>query len=220
LRRFVQALSDRAEFVLIVGVSLAYFIAASLYALVRGIREVDLTTTRALRSLAVELLILGIVAVILRVRGWTPERLGLRFSWGAALAGVPLFVIFLLIYWIAMTMVLMVFPAARTVWAFRTIPHAPLALMIVFFAVNSLFEELVVTAYVTESLKDHGAAVVISTSTLLRFAYHLYQGPLASLSIIPLGLVFATLYWQRRTLWPLMVAHTITNIVTYVLMAR
>jgi uncharacterized protein len=220
LRRFLQNLSDRAEFALIVSVSLAYYIATSLYLLVRGIREADLTTGRALDALALELFILAFVAVILRARGWTPERLGLRFSWGAALAGVPLFVIFLLIYWITMTIVLMVFPAVRSVWAFRIIPNAPLALMIVFFAVNSLFEELVVTAYVTESLKDHGAAVVISTSTLLRFTYHLYQGPLASLSIIPLGLVFATLYWQRRTLWPLMVAHTITNIVTYVLMAR
>jgi membrane protease YdiL (CAAX protease family) len=220
LHRFLQNLSNRAELVIIVGVSLAYYVAASLYVLLSGIREADLTTGRMLRSLVMELLIIGFVAMILRVRGWTPERLGLRFSWGAALAGVPLFVIFLLIYWITATFVLMVFPAARTVWTFRMHPVAPFWLMIIFFVVNSLFEELIVTAYVTESLKDHGAAVVISASTLLRFSYHLYQGPLASLSIIPLGLLFATLYWQRRTLWPLMVAHTISNIVTWVLTPR
>lgn len=204
----------------VVGVSLTYYVAASLYVLLSGIREMDVTTRRVLQSIVLELVIIGIVATILHVRGWTPERLGLRFSWGAALAGVPLFVIYLLIYWITATFVLMLFPAVRTVWTFKMHPLAPFWLMVVFFCVNSLFEEMIVTAYVTESLKDQGAAVVIGTSTLLRFTYHLYQGPLASLSIIPLGLLFATLYWQRRTLWPLMVAHTITNIVVHVLTPR
>ncbi len=220
MRRFVHNLSDRAELVGVVGFALSYYVIASAYALVTGIREANLTSGRVVQSMTMELLILGVVAMILTVRGWTSERLGLRFSWGAALAGVPLFVIYLLIYWITATFVLMVFPAAQTVWTFKMHPLAPLWLMVIFFAVNSLFEELIVTAYLTESLKDHGMAFVISASTLLRFTYHLYQGPLASLSIIPLGLLFATLYWQRRTLWPLMVAHTITNIVTYVLTPR
>ncbi|HUR79864.1 MAG TPA: CPBP family intramembrane glutamic endopeptidase [Thermoanaerobaculia bacterium] len=220
MRRFVQDLSDRAELAVIVGFALIYYVAASLYVLVSGIREIDMTIARVARATAMELLILAVVAAILRARGWTTERLGLRFSWGAALAGIPLFVIFLLIYWITATCVLLVFPAARTVWAFRIHPEAPIEWMLVLFIVNSLFEELIVTAYVTESLREHGAALVISASTLLRFSYHLYQGPLASLSILPLGLLFATLYWQRRTLWPLMVAHTIFNLVSYALTPR
>ncbi len=89
--------------------------------------------------------------------------------------------------------------------------------MLLFIAINSIFEEITVTAYVIEALKGDGAGLAITASTLLRFSYHLYQGPLASLSIVPLGLLFATMFWRWRNLWPLIVAHTIANVVFFLL---
>lgn len=49
-------------------------------------------------------------------------------------------------------------------------------------------------------------------ATLLRFLYHLYQGPVAALSVLPLGLLFGTVFWKWRNLWPLVVAHTLANL--------
>jgi len=207
-------MSGRAELATIVGVSLAYSVAVSLYGLIAGARGAEITTGRAVESILVELAALAVVAFILRARGWTAGRLGLKFSWGAALAGIPLFIFYLLLYWITLTFLLMLFPAARTVWAFQFKTLAPFWLMLILIIVNSLFEEVIVAGYVIESLSDRGAAFAITGSTLLRFSYHLDQGPLASISIIPLGLLFGALYWQRRTLWPLMVAHTIADVVT------
>ena len=217
MREFLQRLSDRTEFIAVTLICFLYFVVSSLWILLSGVRRIDLTTDRVLWGIAVELLILGVVALILRARGWTLERLGLRFSWKAAAAGIPLFVIYLLLYWITATFVLLLFPAARTVWSFTYSLHAPYALMLVFIVINSFFEEVAVTAYVIESLRSNGAGVAITASTLLRFAYHLYQGPLGSLGIIPLGLLFAMLYWRSRSLWPLIVAHTITNAVVFAL---
>jgi membrane protease YdiL (CAAX protease family) len=54
----------------------------------------------------------------------------------------------------------------------------------------------------------------------LRFAYHLYQGPLASISILPLGFVFAAMFWRWRNIWPLVVAHTIANVVSLLVTPR
>ena len=94
--------------------------------------------------------ILLVAGTILRVRGWTLERLGLRFSWKAALAGVPLALIYLLLFGILATLVQMVVPPSREAFfSFRV--TAPFALMFVWLVINSFFEELAVTAYVPGS---------------------------------------------------------------------
>src|SRR5687768_2556296 len=152
----------------------------------------ELTTGRVLCGMFVELLILSVAAVILRARGWRLEQLGLRFSWKAAAAGIPLFIFYLLVYWVAATLVLLVFPAARSVWTIQFTASAPFVLMLLFLVIHSVFEEVTVTAYVIGALSRKGAGIAITASTLLRFACHLVQGPLASLSIIPVGLLFGT----------------------------
>ena len=217
MTELIRRLSDRSELIFITTLSFTAFIASSAWVLLSGVRTVDLSTGRVLRAIALELLILAVVAAILRVRGWTPARLGLQFSWKAALAGVPLFILYLLLYWITATVVLLVWPAAREIWVFRYTVSAPFWLLLVMFVVNSFFEEILVTGYVITALTREGAALAITASTLLRFAYHLYQGPLASISIIPLGLAFGAMFWRGRSLWPLIVAHTIANVVAFAL---
>ena len=86
--------------------------------------------------------------------------------------------------------------------------------VLLFIAVNSVFEESAVTGYVVTQLSEQGAALAVTASGLVRFAYHLYQGPIASIAILPLGLLFAAVYWRWRNLWPLIVAHTITNLIS------
>ena len=217
MRSLIRKLSDRTEFIVVTAIAFSWVTMSSLSILLSGVRRIELTTAAVLRSILIEVLILAAVIAILRIRGWTARRLGLEFSWKVALAGIPLFVIYLLVYSIAVTLVVMVFPAARTVWVFSVIPRAPFALILLFIILNSVFEELLVTAYVIESFARDGAALAITVSTLFRFGYHLYQGPLASLSIIPLGLLFGAMYWQRRNVWPLMVAHTLSNVVVFAL---
>ncbi|HJQ39975.1 MAG TPA: CPBP family intramembrane glutamic endopeptidase [Thermoanaerobaculia bacterium] len=214
----MKRLSARAEFILVTFVCFSYAAVNSASILLSGIRHVEITTGGLLWSIVIELAIVGIFAAILRARGWPlRQRLGLEFSWKAAAAGVPLFILYLLLYYITATFVLLVFPAARQVWVFSFTNHAPFALMLLFIVVNSIFEEVTVTGYVIEALGAQGAGVAITASTLLRFSYHLYQGPLASLSVIPLGLLFATMFWRWRNLWPLIVAHTIANVVFFLL---
>jgi membrane protease YdiL (CAAX protease family) len=85
------------------------------------------------------------------------------------------------------------------------------AIVLLLIVVNSFFEEIVVTGYVVSALAKHGAAFAISASTLLRFLYHTYQGPLGTLSILPMGLLYAAVFWRWRNLWPMLVAHSIMN---------
>ena len=216
----LRRLSPRGEFFLVIAICFGYLILTSLLVLLSGQRRFEMTSGRALIGIAFELLALGLTFFILRARGWRAEDLGLQFSWKAAAAGIPLFIFYLLIYLITATMLLQVWPGARNALTFHYSNSAPAALMLLFIVINSFFEETIVTAYVITALAKDGAALAITASTLLRFAYHLYQGPLASISIIPLGLLFATMFWRRRNVWPLIVAHTIANIVSFATMPQ
>lgn len=216
----IRRLSPRGEFFLVIAICFGYLIASSLMVLLSGQRRFELTSGRALIGIAFELAALALTFFILRARDWRFEDLGLQFSWKAAAAGIPLFVFYLLIYLVTATFVLLVWPGARDSLTFHYANSAPAGLLLLFIVVNSFFEETIVTAYVITALSKEGAALAITASTLLRFTYHLYQGPIASISILPLGLLFATLFWRGRNVWPLIVAHTLANAVSFAVMPQ
>jgi membrane protease YdiL (CAAX protease family) len=216
MRERIKNLSPRGEFFLIITICFAYFIGSSLTVLLLRTRTFELTPGRVMRGIATEIAILVIAASILRIRGWRLSRLSRPFSWRASLAGLPLFVGYIVLYLTTALAVVAVYPAAAHLATMRMIPRAPFLLLAVFIVVNSVFEEITVCGYVVTALSEQGAALSITASTLLRFLYHLYQGPIASLAILPLGLLFAAVYWRWRNLWPLGVAHTISNFVVLV----
>jgi membrane protease YdiL (CAAX protease family) len=211
----IRALSDRAEFWLIITLCFAYYVATSLTALLLRVTTLELTTGRALRGIATEVALLAIAAWILKIRGFDFSRLTRRPTWLSILAGAPLVVGYLALYWGASIAVALAFPAAARFATIRMIPTAPFALIAILILVNSVFEEVAVTGYVVSKLAPDGPALAIAASTLLRLLYHLYQGPVALLSIIPLGVLFAAVYWRTRTLWPLLVAHTLANFLAF-----
>jgi membrane protease YdiL (CAAX protease family) len=197
----------------VVAIALSYFVLTSATILFVRMTRYEMTTARVLRGALIEALLLSIVLTILRARGWNLDRLGLRFSFPAALGGIPLFIAYLVLYWGTGLLLVWLFPTvARTKPFHFVITAHPLALL-TFIVTNSFFEEVIVTGYVMTALSKQGAAMSITASTLLRFLYHLYQGPLASITILPLGLLFGVVYWRWRNLWPLIVAHTITNVI-------
>ncbi|WP_129339448.1 CPBP family intramembrane glutamic endopeptidase [Cellulomonas endophytica] len=83
---------------------------------------------------------------------------------------------------------------------------------------NALLEEVVAVAYLLERLRElrWGAPAVVVTSALLRGSYHLYQGWGAFVGNVVMGLVFAEWYRRRRRVAPLVVAHTLMDVVAFV----
>ncbi len=90
----------------------------------------------------------------------------------------------------------------------------PVALAVVVSIVNAIFEEGFVVGYVMSAFRDRWSPLVcVNVSVAIRLLYHLYQGPLGVMSIIPTGLIFS--YWYLRTgrLWPLVVAHALLDLI-------
>src|SRR5258708_1109653 len=91
MRERIQNLSPRGEFFLVISVCFGYFTVSSVSILIRGIHEYRLTVPRLLWGILIEILLAGVAAWILYVRGSTIRRFGLRFSWPFLLSGIPLF---------------------------------------------------------------------------------------------------------------------------------
>ncbi len=86
---------------------------------------------------------------------------------------------------------------------------------------NGLLEEVVAVAYLAERTTDLGwtRLKIVVVSSLLRGSYHLYQGIGPFLGNVVMGVVFAWFYtsrWGRHRVLPLVVAHTVLDVVAFV----
>jgi membrane protease YdiL (CAAX protease family) len=83
---------------------------------------------------------------------------------------------------------------------------------------NAVLEEVVVVGYLLTRLRQLGASTVaaVATSALLRGSYHLYQGFGAFVGNAVMGVVFALFFLRTRRVAPLVVAHAILDVVSFV----
>lgn len=83
---------------------------------------------------------------------------------------------------------------------------------------NALLEEVVVVGYLITRLRQLGwpAWAVLGASAVLRGSYHLYQGFGAFIGNVVMGLVFGEWFRRRGRVMPLVIAHTLLDIVAFV----
>lgn len=83
---------------------------------------------------------------------------------------------------------------------------------------NAVLEEVVVVGYLMTRLREFAWSVpaTIVASAAVRGSYHLYQGFGAGLGNFVMGLVFGYWYHRSKRVLPLIIAHTILDIVAFV----
>lgn len=82
----------------------------------------------------------------------------------------------------------------------------------------ALGEELIVVAYLFDRLRRLGVGpvAIIISSALLRGSYHLYQGFGGFIGNVAMGLIFGWVYHRWGRSLPLIVAHWVLDIVSFV----
>lgn len=179
-----------------------------------------------LRSITFGYVVPSLLAVFLlnRDRDWAPSmprvgpRLGLDFArWRfdlatglglTALIGVPGLALYL---------------AARELGLNTTVSAANLTewwagpVLVLIAAGNGLLEEVVVVGYLITRLRQTGwgAAAAVAFSSLLRGTYHLYQGFGAFVGNVIMGVIFSVFFLRTKRLWPLVLAHTLLDVVAF-----
>jgi membrane protease YdiL (CAAX protease family) len=173
--------------------------------------------TALLDILVFELLQSAFLVWFLRIRGWTLAKFGLSISWRGAGAGWLLLVGTYLLAMGTQYLAQLALPGTMQAAIQRyPVPGPNLSMQLVFLAstVNGFFEELFVAGYIITALRQtRGMWTAINVSTVVRVLYHLYQGPLGVLIIVPMGLLYGYVYARTRQLWPLMFAHVLIDLI-------
>jgi len=83
---------------------------------------------------------------------------------------------------------------------------------------NAVLEEVVVVGYLVTRLRQLGwtAPAAVLVSAVLRGSYHLYQGPGAFFGNLAMGIVFAVFYLWWKRVGPLIMAHAILDVISFV----
>lgn len=83
---------------------------------------------------------------------------------------------------------------------------------------NAVLEEVIVVGYLITRLKQWGMSTVaiVACSAVLRGSYHLYQGFGAFVGNAVMGVVFALFFLRFKRVAPLIVAHTLLDVVAFV----
>ena len=162
-----------------------------------------------LPGIAIELLMMGTIGWWLWRRGWRPHRT-------ATLPLVQLDVVRGLALWVAAI-------AAVGIWAalcrtllpnlFEVAKHTEIVgapsfwVSLSYSIVNAVFEELLWLGLGFAAFRRFGITVSAAISVVLRLLAHGYQGPLALVTVLPVGIIFTLFYVRTRRLWPVVVAH-------------
>jgi membrane protease YdiL (CAAX protease family) len=219
IRDRLSALSNRTEFLIVFfgafGLSL---FSTAIY--VFGLRPGPTISEQHLRSLLIyEAATLLVLCGFLGIRGWTLRRVGLTPRLSDALVSVALavgaYVGYLALWLLAVAAGLR--PGYLHGATSLVDGQFGLLTVVTVSIVNPLFEELFVCGYVIAFAQERGhPALGLNASVAIRLAYHLYQGAIGVLGIIPFGLVFGVWYSRTRRLFPVVVAHAFTDFVALV----
>jgi len=206
----LRRLSPRSEWILINLICFGPLIALSVRGLLARTSIVTFDDRGIYTIIAIDVLCGSMAALILRARGWKLSDLGMRVSMPLTIAGVILFIVANVLIaglYQAFVAITGIDPAAGT----KVVTHVSKLALWLLIAIDPLFEETFEVAYNIKATEKNGAMFGITFSTVVRFICHLWQGPVVALTILPLGLILAFVYWKWKRVWPLIVARMVST---------
>ncbi|MGE5829853.1 MAG: CPBP family intramembrane glutamic endopeptidase [Micromonosporaceae bacterium] len=161
------------------------------------------------------------VHLLNRDPGQARNRLGLDWPRGkrwfdlgsglvlAAVIGVPGLGLYLAARWLGINTTVAPANLPPVWWA--------IPVLILAAAQNAVLEEVVVVGYLLTRLREVGlrTAAMVAISATLRGSYHLYQGFGAFVGNAVMGGVFAIFFLRTRRVLPLVIAHTVLDLVAF-----
>jgi len=215
VKHYIRSLSPRFEFAIVVIGAFGLFAARSLAMVFDASGPTPISDSGLLSIIVHEVVVAAALLTFLKIRQWTLGGLGVAPSLRETLVGIGLAVAAYTAYVVVVLTAVGLSPYVSHVAANPIFSSSGLSLVMIVAVsiVNSIYEELFVAGYVISALKERRSMwTAINVSIAIRLSYHLYQGPIGVLSVIPLGFIFA--YWYARTgrLWPLIVAHALSDL--------
>lgn len=212
---WLQWMPNWIEFSLVFFFTLWPFVYSSINALVTSLPDAPFSEENLLGLAYGEAFILVLVVPFMYARGWTIGALGLSFERLDLLRAIVVW-FFAYVGYLALYVVLGALMSDATEAAISkdfNVIEIGMGTVVIVSIVNGFFEELFVTGFLIQSIRGRfGVMTALNISILVRLSYHLYQGPVAVIGLVPFGLVFAWAFVRTGRLWPLVIAHIAQDI--------
>jgi len=210
IRDRVRALSAGTEFAIVVVGAFGFFVLRSVHAVLYPAATPPISQSRLEHLLVYESITLVLLCIFLYLRGWTRSRLGVSVTAKDTLIGlglvVAVYVAYVFMWWI--TAVIGIHPSYAGAHPDLVARGLTMPVVIAVCVLNPIYEETFLCGYIVTRAKEIDRTVAgVNVSIAIRLLYHLYQGGIGVLQIIPVGLVFTWWYARTGRLWPLFVAH-------------
>jgi membrane protease YdiL (CAAX protease family) len=214
LHELIRRLPPGVEFLIVVMWAFGLPIFSSILAIGAGgdeIRSHQINNAN-LVSLLITLTLQSLFLIwFLRIRGWTPEKMGLTVTLRGTVFGIVLAIVTYAVLRGVFFLADLVMPLDMKVSMDQSelfAKNVNMTLVYVVILVSSVFEEVFVAGYIITALSQtRGPWTGINVSTGVRMLGSLYQGPVGVLTAVPLGILFGYAYVRTRMLWPLIVAN-------------
>lgn len=203
-------MSSRAELLLVNLICFGPFAAISIHGLVRRETILLFDDRRLYTIVALEVICGALAILILRARGWKLRDLGLQVSMPLTISGVALYIVATTII-AGINLLFIAIAGSDPGDATTPVARATWPAVLLLLAIDPLYEETFEVAYNVRATEHHGVAFGVTLSAVIRLVCHAYQGPIAPLTILPLSIIFALVYWKWRRVWPLAVAHGVAG---------
>lgn len=189
--------------------------------------------TRGLtRNIAMEGGLLAVFFFYLHWRGWRPADFKIRIDLAGTLIAVPLAIAAAgaNIFAAAILKIIVVEMAphphgllvALAAGSPKTLPHhLDITWLVIFVGstVNAYLEELVFMGYAfNQFAAKRNVTFALLVMVFLRMLLHTYKGPLGMLGIGAFSFIYGLAYIKLRRLWPLIVAHNLTDLAVFSLL--
>ncbi|KAA3618462.1 MAG: CPBP family intramembrane metalloprotease [Calditrichaeota bacterium] len=211
------------EFFLILFIALGDFIVSAFKWLTiegSGNSTVSYGNDDILNLLIYETIVLIIIVLILKWQQWSLKDFGLRFSIDKITAGLVLFISHYLMYLLLFSLFGDFFldsegtaGSSATISFSTSLNILPLTLFSIF---NPIFEEFILVGYIVSAMRNRfGIIACVFISMLFRVSFHIYQGPIILLSILPMGIMYAVFFWYKRSILPLVIGHGLMDFLSF-----
>lgn len=212
------------EFSLIISISLGYFIFSAIQwvnVINTGPTVFNYNNSELWHIMLYELCSLTIIVLFLKWQGTFFTNYGFSISITKVTDGFILFCISYFLYLITFRIFGNVVLNLNFLNAdvFETVKYSmkvdllPLFLFSIF---NPIFEEFILVGYIVNATGGRlGLTGCLILSVGFRLSYHIYQGPLILLSILPMGILFTLYYWHNRNILPLILAHGLMDFLSF-----
>jgi membrane protease YdiL (CAAX protease family) len=172
-------------------------------------------------TVVVQTLVLGLpIAAFLRRRGWRWADMSEPVVLRDVVRGAGVWLYTALIYYGIRLALWLIWPRASTeAFTMQVSGGFSWTPMLAAAVLDPIAEELLWLGYIVNALRHRGIWFAAAVSLGLRTMVHAYQGPLALVGVLPIGLLFTRYYLRTRRLGPVIIAHIIQDVLAFVVLS-